>query len=124
VSPYAYEFELRASIRIHRVQPVSLLDEVVEDPLVGQRVEPPHQWKLMEKKRIKYPVLRIVGYIETSYSILLGRRVMIPLLENLQSSLMDYKQWRSVINDILGSPDHRRMLSEDLEPKGGILSLC
>jgi hypothetical protein len=41
VSPYAYELELPASIRIHRVQPVSCLDVVVEDPLVGQRVEPP-----------------------------------------------------------------------------------
>jgi len=41
VSPYAYELDLPASIQIHRVQPVSLLDEVVEDPLVGQRVEPP-----------------------------------------------------------------------------------
>jgi len=41
VSPYAYELELPASIRIHRVQPVSLLDQVIEDPLVGQRIEPP-----------------------------------------------------------------------------------
>ena len=41
VSPYAYELELPASIQIHRVQPVSLLDTVVEDPLVGQQVEPP-----------------------------------------------------------------------------------
>jgi len=36
ISPYAYELELPASIRIHRVQPVSLLDPVVDDPLVGQ----------------------------------------------------------------------------------------
>jgi len=41
VSPYDYELELPASIRIRRVQPVSLLDIVVEDPLVGQRIEPP-----------------------------------------------------------------------------------
>jgi len=41
VSPYAYELELPASIRIHRVQPVSLLDPVVEDPLEGQVVLPP-----------------------------------------------------------------------------------
>jgi hypothetical protein len=33
VSPYAYELDLPASIRIHRVQPVSLVDPVVEDPL-------------------------------------------------------------------------------------------
>jgi hypothetical protein len=41
VSPDAYELELLGSIRIHRVQPVSLLDMVFEDPLVGQHVEPP-----------------------------------------------------------------------------------
>jgi hypothetical protein len=41
ISPYAYELELPASIRIHPVQPVSLLDPVVDDPLVGQRREPP-----------------------------------------------------------------------------------
>ena len=41
MTPYAYELELPASIRIHRVQPVSLLDVVVEDPVVGQVVEPP-----------------------------------------------------------------------------------
>jgi len=41
VSPYAYELQLPALIRIHRVQPVSLLDPVVEDPLEGQVVLPP-----------------------------------------------------------------------------------
>jgi hypothetical protein len=41
VSPYAYELELHALIRIHRVQPVSLLDPVVADPLDGQVVLPP-----------------------------------------------------------------------------------
>jgi len=41
VSPYAYELDLPASTRIHRVQPVSLLDPVVEDPLEGQVVLPP-----------------------------------------------------------------------------------
>ena len=40
VSPYVYELVLPASIQIHRVQPVSLSDEVVDDPLVGQWVEP------------------------------------------------------------------------------------
>jgi hypothetical protein len=38
VSPYAYELTLPESIRIHRVQPISLLDPVVEDPLDGQVV--------------------------------------------------------------------------------------
>jgi len=41
ISPYAYEFDLPALIRIHRVQPVSLLYLVVNDPLEGQRVKPP-----------------------------------------------------------------------------------
>jgi hypothetical protein len=41
VSSCAYEVELPVSIRIHRVQPVSLLDPVVEDPLDGQVVPPP-----------------------------------------------------------------------------------
>jgi hypothetical protein len=35
---------------------------------------------------------------------------------------MGYKQWKSFINDIPGSLDHWEVLSEDLEPKGGILS--
>jgi len=41
VSPSAYELELPASIRIHRVQPISLLDPVIDDPVIGQRIEPP-----------------------------------------------------------------------------------
>jgi len=41
VSPYAYELEFPVSIRIDRVQPVSLLDPVDEDPLEGQAVPPP-----------------------------------------------------------------------------------
>jgi hypothetical protein len=41
MSPYASELVLHASIRIHRVQPVPLLSQLVEYPMVGQRVEPP-----------------------------------------------------------------------------------
>jgi predicted GH43/DUF377 family glycosyl hydrolase len=41
VSSYAYELELPASIQLHRVQPVSHLDLVAEDPLQGQVVSPP-----------------------------------------------------------------------------------
>jgi len=41
ISPYAYQLDLPASIPIHRVQPVSLLDPVVNDPLEGQRANPP-----------------------------------------------------------------------------------
>jgi hypothetical protein len=47
---------------------------------------------------------------------------MILLLGNQRSSLMGYKLWMSSINDIQGNPDPWRMFSEDLEPKGGILS--
>jgi hypothetical protein len=47
---------------------------------------------------------------------------MILLLGNQRSSLTGYKQWRNFINDTLGSLDLWRMLSEDLEPKEGILS--
>jgi len=38
---YSYELDFPASIRIHRVQPVSLLDPVADDPLVGQQLNPP-----------------------------------------------------------------------------------
>jgi hypothetical protein len=41
VSPYACELELPAAMKIHRVQPVSLLDPVVEDLLEGEGVLPP-----------------------------------------------------------------------------------
>jgi len=41
VSPYEYELELPAWIRIHTVQPVSLLDPVANDPLRRQQVSPP-----------------------------------------------------------------------------------
>jgi hypothetical protein len=41
VSPYAYVLELPASIWIHRVKPVLLLDPVAEDPMIRQCVEPP-----------------------------------------------------------------------------------
>jgi hypothetical protein len=41
VFPYTYELNLPVTIRIHRVQPLAILDPVAENPLVGQRVEPP-----------------------------------------------------------------------------------
>jgi len=47
---------------------------------------------------------------------------MIPLPGSQRSSSMDCKRWRSSINDNLRILDHWKMLSEDLEPKGGILS--
>ena len=41
VSPYAYELQLPASIRIHLVQPVSLLNPVVGDSMAVQWIDPP-----------------------------------------------------------------------------------
>jgi len=41
LSPHAYELEFPASIRIHRVQPVSHLDPVVNDSLDRQQFKPP-----------------------------------------------------------------------------------
>jgi len=48
---------------------------------------------------------------------------MFHFLRNQQNSLMGYMRLRSFFNDIRESLDHWAMLSEDLEPKGGILSL-
>jgi hypothetical protein len=41
VTPYAYELERPASIRIHRVQHVSLFDPLVDDLMERQVVLPP-----------------------------------------------------------------------------------
>jgi len=41
ISAYAYELGLTASIRIHQLQPVSILDPLVDNPLVGQQVVAP-----------------------------------------------------------------------------------
>jgi hypothetical protein len=41
ISAYTYELDLPVAIWIHQVQPVSLLDLVVDDALVGQRVVSP-----------------------------------------------------------------------------------
>jgi hypothetical protein len=75
--------------------------------------------RVMAKRSIKYPVLKIVECIGVSYSIWFDGQDTIPLLGNQRSSWMGYKQWRSSINDIPRSLDRWRMLSEDLEPKGG-----
>jgi len=54
VCPYADELELPASIQIHRVQPVSLLDPVVDNPLEGQWVRTPSPVQVDGEE--KYPV--------------------------------------------------------------------
>jgi len=69
-------------------------------------------------------MLRIVEYIEINYRTSFTGQDMIPLLANQRSLWMDCKRLRNSINDTPGSLDRSRMLSEDLEPKGGILSRC
>jgi len=41
ISPYVYELKLPVLIRIHRVQPIALLDPVGDDPREAQAVKPP-----------------------------------------------------------------------------------
>jgi len=67
-------------------------------------------------------MLRIAECIGVNYSISYDGRVIILLLGNQRSSLMGYRLWTSSMNDTQGNPDDWRMFSEDLEPKGGILS--
>jgi hypothetical protein len=76
----------------------------------------------MARKNTKCRILRIVEYIGTSYSILFVGQDMILLLGNLRSLSTGCKRLRSFINGTPESLDRWGMLSEDLEPKGGILS--
>jgi len=41
ISPYAYEFDLTSKVSHCKVQPVPLLDPVVDDPLPAQHGYPP-----------------------------------------------------------------------------------
>ena len=41
IGSHAYELEFPADIKVHPVQPISLLSPVAEDPLPGQIVPPP-----------------------------------------------------------------------------------
>jgi len=78
--------------------------------------------RLMVRRSIKYRVLSTAECIGVNYSTLSDGRVMILLLGSQRSLLMGYKPWMSSINNIQENPDHWKMLSEDLELKGGILS--
>ena len=83
VSPYAYELEFPASVNLHRVQHVSLLDPVSNDPLPGQHIPPPPpilideepEWYVEEildsrfsrrRRRLEY-LVKWVGYGETDW---------------------------------------------------------
>jgi hypothetical protein len=70
ISPYAYELDLPASIRIHRVQPFSLFDPVIDDPLVRQLREPSPPVDMDGEVEFQCLVLRIVGCTEVSYNTL------------------------------------------------------
>jgi hypothetical protein len=84
VTPYAYELELPASIRIHRVQHVSLLDPVVEDPLEQQVVLPP-------------PPVEVDGEQEYQVSSVEDRWVYRSQLQNLIRWMgYDSLMWESV----------------------------
>jgi len=84
----------------------------------------PLRWKLMAKRRIKCPVSKIVGCIGISDSIWFSGWGRILPGGNMQSLSMDYERLRIFINDIPRSLHHWKMLSEDLEHKGGILARC
>jgi hypothetical protein len=83
---------------------------------------PPLLWRLMVKRKIKYPVMRIVGYIKISCSTLFNGRVMIPLHGNQRSWLVGYKRIRSIINGMPENLDHWKILLEDFEPRRVIQS--
>ena len=76
VSPYAYEIDFPATVKYHRVQHVSLLDPVENDPLLGQHNPPPppvvvdgeEEWHVEEildarirRRRLEY-LVKWTGY--------------------------------------------------------------
>lgn len=69
VSPYAYEQELPVSTRINRVQPETLLDPAVNDPLDGRWVDPHLLGKSKVRRSIRCHAWRIGECIGVSYSI-------------------------------------------------------
>jgi hypothetical protein len=122
VSPYASELELPVSIRILSVQPVSLLDPVLDDPLEGEVVAAPPPVEVDEEEeyqvssgedsrvywnQLQY-LIRWTGYDSLS-------RESAKFVEGLQA-VEDFHQ------RYLGKPGPLEMLSEDLEFKWGILS--
>jgi len=122
VSLNAYELELPASIRIHRVQPVLLWDMVVEDPLAGQRVEPPpsvevdgeeeYQVSSVADSRVYWNQLQYLIRWTGYDSLTLEPAKFVDGLQAVE----EFHQWYPV------KPGPLDNVSEDLEPKGGILS--
>lgn len=81
ISPWAYKLQLPASIRIHPVQHISLLDPVAQDPFPGQVIAPPPPVEVdgdeeyfveqvldarIRYRRLEY-LVRWTGYEETSW---------------------------------------------------------
>jgi hypothetical protein len=122
VSPYAYELDLPASIRIHRVQPVSLLDPVSEDLLQGQVMPPPPPVEVDGEEEYQVSSIEDSRMYRNQVQYLVRWTGMIPSHGNQRSLSMGYKQLESSMVDTHRRLDRWRMLSEDLEPKGGILS--
>ena len=55
IGSHAYQLEFPADIKVHPVQPISLLSPVAEDPLPGQIVPPPPPMQV-EGKEPEYHV--------------------------------------------------------------------
>jgi len=76
ISPYAHDLELPMSMWIHRVQPISVLEPVVHDPLFGQQVVPP-------------PPVEVDGEEEYQVSSVEDGRVYRNQLQHLSQSIGD-----------------------------------
>src|SRR5215212_706513 len=81
ISPYAYRLALPRDIRIHPVQPVSLLEPAHDNPYPGQRIPPPppvvvegeQEWQVDEvldsrirRRRLEY-LVKWTGYDEPDW---------------------------------------------------------
>ena len=114
ISPYAYELELPVSIRIHRVQPVSLLDPVLDHPLIGERMEPPpavevygeeeYQVSTVEDSRVyrnQLPYLkRRTGYDSLTWDT----AKFVDGLQAVDEFHQRYPQKPGPLEDVLGGP--------------------
>jgi len=74
----------------------------------------------MTRMNIKYPALKIVGYMAVSYNTLCDELGMTHLLGNLPSLWIGCKSWRNSINNTPESRGVWEILSKDLNPRMGI----